>query len=56
VIVSEMTGDHGILVALMATALIADFCARAINREGVYHLLSKRFLANSMQTDKSTPG
>jgi H+/Cl- antiporter ClcA len=44
VIVSEMTGDHGMLVALMAAALIADFCARAVNQEGVYHMLSKRFL------------
>jgi H+/Cl- antiporter ClcA len=44
VIVSEMTGDHGMLVALMAAALIAEFCARAVNREGVYHMLSKRFL------------
>lgn len=56
VIVSEMTGDHSILVALMATALIADFCARAINREGVYHLLSKRFLTNDAQSDKSASG
>ena len=44
VIVSEMTGDHGMLVALMAAALIADFCARAVNHDGVYHMLSKRFL------------
>jgi H+/Cl- antiporter ClcA len=44
VIVSEMSGDHSMLVALMAAALIADFCARTINREGVYHLLAKRFL------------
>lgn len=44
VIVSEMTGDHGMLVALMATALIADFCARSINREGVYHMLAQRFM------------
>ena len=43
VIVSEMSGNHRILVALMATALIADACARLINREGVYHMLSKRF-------------
>jgi H+/Cl- antiporter ClcA len=47
VIVSEMTGDHGMLVALMTTALIADFCARTINREGVYHMLSKRFLSTT---------
>jgi H+/Cl- antiporter ClcA len=43
VIVSEMSGDHGMLVALMATALIADGCARLINREGVYHILAKRY-------------
>ena len=45
VIVSEMTGDHGMLVALMAAALIAEFCARTVNPEGVYHMLSRRFLA-----------
>ncbi|HUO90485.1 MAG TPA: chloride channel protein [Rhizomicrobium sp.] len=43
VIVSEMSGDHSILVALMATALIAEGCARFVNREGVYHQLAKRF-------------
>ena len=43
VIVSEMSGDHGMLVALMATALIADGCARLVNREGVYHMLAKRY-------------
>lgn len=43
VIVSEMSGDHGMLVPLMATALIADGCARLINREGLYHVLAKRF-------------
>jgi H+/Cl- antiporter ClcA len=45
VIVSEMSGDHSILVALMATALIAEACARTINRDGVYHLLAKRYVA-----------
>jgi H+/Cl- antiporter ClcA len=44
VIVSEMSGDHGMLVALMAAALIAEFCARTVNREGVYHMLAKRYL------------
>ena len=43
VIVSEMSGDHGMLVPLMATALIADLVARTINHEGVYHMLAKRF-------------
>jgi H+/Cl- antiporter ClcA len=44
VIVSEMSGNPRILVALMATAMIADGCARVVNREGVYHALSKRFV------------
>jgi hypothetical protein len=38
-----MSGDHGMLVALMATAMIAEGCARLVNREGVYHILAKRF-------------
>lgn len=54
VIVSEMTGDHGMLVALMAAALIAEFCARAVNREGVYHMLSKRFLDAGPDTHGSS--
>jgi H+/Cl- antiporter ClcA len=44
VIVSEMSGDHGMLVPLMAAALIADGVARLIHREGVYHMLAKRFI------------
>lgn len=57
VIVSEMTGDHSMLVALMAAALIAEFCARTVNREGVYHMLSKRFLEPERQevASESTP-
>jgi H+/Cl- antiporter ClcA len=47
VIVSEMSGDHGMLVPLMATALIADAVARTINREGVYHMLVRRYAQHS---------
>jgi len=43
VIVSEMTDNHSMLVALMATAMIAEATAGLINREGVYHALSRRF-------------
>jgi hypothetical protein len=39
-----MSDNHGLLVALMATALVADACAQFINREGVYRQLSRRFL------------
>ncbi len=45
VIVSEMSGDHSMMVPLMATALLANGVARLINREGVYHQLSHRFTA-----------
>jgi len=44
VIVSEMTGEHSMLVALMATALIANTCAGLINKDGVYHQLAVRFM------------
>lgn len=44
VIVAEMTGNHAMLVALMATAVIADSCAGLVNKEGVYHALARRFL------------
>lgn len=43
VIVSEMSDNHSMLVALMATAIIADASAGLINPEGVYHALSRRF-------------
>ena len=45
VIVSEMTDNHAMLLPLMAAALIATACSRLICREGVYHALSHRFLA-----------
>lgn len=44
VIVSEMTGDHSMLASLMTTALLADWCASLINKEGVYHALTANFL------------
>jgi H+/Cl- antiporter ClcA len=44
VIVAEMSDNHGMLVALMATALIADACARLVNPDGVYQMLAPRFM------------
>lgn len=43
VIVSEMTDDKAMLLPLMAAALIANACSKLICREGVYHMLSKKF-------------
>ncbi len=45
VIVSEMVDNHQMLVPLMAAALIANACSKLVCREGVYHALAKRFLA-----------
>jgi H+/Cl- antiporter ClcA len=44
VVVSEMTGNHAMLVPLMAAALIADRSSRLVCPEGIYHALAKRYL------------
>jgi H+/Cl- antiporter ClcA len=44
VIVEEMTGNHDMLIPLMAAAWIANAASRFVCPEGVYHALSKRFL------------
>ena len=43
VIVTEMTGDHAMIVPLMAAALIAQACSRLVCHEGVYHALAGRY-------------
>jgi H+/Cl- antiporter ClcA len=45
VIVTEMTGDHAMVIPLMAAAFIGYAASRLICHEGVYHALSKNFLA-----------
>lgn len=45
VIVTEMTNDHSMVIPLMAAAFIGRTVSRLICREGVYHALSKNFLA-----------
>ncbi|HUB85799.1 MAG TPA: chloride channel protein [Rhizomicrobium sp.] len=47
VIVSEMVDNHRMLVPLMAAALIANASSKIVCKEGVYHALAKRFLANT---------
>lgn len=47
VIVTEMTNDHAMVVPLMAAAFIARAASRLVCREGVYHALSKNFLASA---------
>jgi H+/Cl- antiporter ClcA len=44
VIVSEMTDNHAMLLPLMAAALIATAASKLICHDGVYHVLSHRFV------------
>ena len=44
VIVTEMTDNHGMVVPLMAAALIAHVISRMICEEGIYHALAKGFV------------
>lgn len=48
VIVTEMTDNHGMVVPLMAAALIAHATSRLICKEGVYHALAKGFVERAM--------
>jgi chloride channel protein, CIC family len=45
VIVTEMTDNHAMVIPLMAAAFIAYASSRWISPEGIYHALSKSFLA-----------
>jgi H+/Cl- antiporter ClcA len=44
VIVTEMTDNHGMVVPLMAAALIAHATSRLVCGEGIYHALAKGFV------------
>jgi H+/Cl- antiporter ClcA len=50
VIVTEMTDNHGMVVPLMAAALIAHATSRLICEEGIYHALARGF------TERATAG
>ena len=47
VIVTEMTGDHTMVVPLMTAALIAYATSRLVCEEGIYHALAKGFIERS---------
>ena len=49
VIVSEMTGDHALIVPLMLASLIGSGASRLLCHEGVYHALSRNYLAGAAQ-------
>lgn len=50
VIVTEMTDNHGMVVPLMAAALIAHATSRTICNEGIYHALAQGFIERSAST------
>ncbi|KER38068.1 MULTISPECIES: chloride channel protein [Sphingobium] len=43
IIISETTASRGLMMPLLATALIADFAAQLVSKERLYHGLSQRF-------------
>ncbi|MBH5390080.1 chloride channel protein [Bradyrhizobium diversitatis] len=48
VIVTEMTDNHGMVVPLMAAALIAHLVSRMVCEEGIYHALAKGFVEQAI--------
>jgi H+/Cl- antiporter ClcA len=55
VIVTEMTNDHAMVIPLMTAALIGYASSRLICPEGVYHALSKNFLAEGRSQASAHP-
>jgi H+/Cl- antiporter ClcA len=47
IIVAEMTDNHNMVIPLMAASLIAYATSKLICHEGIYHALSKGFVARS---------
>ncbi|PZU08666.1 chloride channel protein [Sphingomonas sp.] len=47
VIISEATASRGLLLPLLATALIADWVAGLVSRERLYHGLSRAFMGKA---------
>lgn len=54
VIVTEMTDNHGMVVPLMAAALIAHATSRMVCEEGIYHALAKGFVERATRPPKAT--
>lgn len=47
IIIAETTASRGLMMPLLAAALVADFVAQFVCRERLYHALSLRFSADS---------
>jgi len=55
VIVTEMTGDHAMVVPLMAAAFIAQAVSRMVCKEGVYHALAANYRRDAERWPRRTP-
>ncbi|WP_454646595.1 chloride channel protein [Bradyrhizobium liaoningense] len=56
VIVTEMTDNHGMVVPLMAAALIAHLVSRMVCEEGIYHALAKGFIERAALPPERSQG
>ncbi|TNE62846.1 MAG: chloride channel protein [Alphaproteobacteria bacterium] len=54
VIVSEMTGNHALVIPIMLACLIATAVSKVICKEGIYQILAHRFL-EAARTPAPTP-
>jgi H+/Cl- antiporter ClcA len=45
VIVTEMTGNHAMIMPIMAAAFIAHWTSKLICPEGIYHALARNFMS-----------
>lgn len=53
VIILEMTDSHQNVLALMATAMLGYITSRLINREPLYHGLSRAFVADAIRRQRN---
>lgn len=53
VIIVEMTGNHGNIVPVMASAMLGYGTARVISPETLYHALSRLFIADALRRYRS---
>jgi H+/Cl- antiporter ClcA len=51
VIVAELADAHGMLIPLMAAALVAHTISRVICPKGIYHALAEEFTPREGATD-----
>jgi H+/Cl- antiporter ClcA len=56
IIIAETTASRGLMLPLLAAALIADFTAQLVSKERLYHGLSLRFGTTQVQHESDGSG